>query len=96
MWNMDPQLEDSPLSPSQQAAFETHGSNCIGEVLPLTGDVGNLELELSSGEPGVRSLRPKFSQLDLALPLLLLLLLMYTGSLAAAHHPRLRWQLASG
>ena len=50
---------------------ETHGADRVGEVLLLTGDVGHLELELGSGEPGVRSLGPEIAKLNFARPLLL-------------------------
>ena len=50
---------------------KTLGANRVGEALPLTSDVGHLELQLSRGEPGVRCLRPKITELDLARPLLL-------------------------
>ena len=51
---------------------EAHGTYRVGKALPLTGDVGHLELELSSGKPGVGSLGPKLTELDFARPVLLL------------------------
>ena len=53
---------------------ETHGTHSVGEGVPLASDVGHLELEFRGGKPGIWSLRPEITQLDLALPGLLLLL----------------------
>ena len=44
----------------------------VGEAVPIAGDVGHLELEFRGGNPGIGSLRPEITQLDLALPGLLL------------------------
>ena len=52
---------------------ETHSDDCVGEALPLTGDVHHLKLHLRGGKLGVRCLRLKLAQLDLAKPPLLLL-----------------------
>ena len=62
------QVHDS----SQHA--EAHSTDGVGETVPLAGDVGLLELELSRGKPSVESLGPEIAELDLALPGLLLLL----------------------
>ena len=59
---------------------QAHGSNSLGEVFPLAGDVSHLKLELRSGKPGVWRLRPKLAQLLRARSRLLLLLLM-SGSI---------------
>ena len=45
----------------------------VGEAVPFAGDVGHLELEFRGGNPCIGSLRPEITQLDLALPGLLLL-----------------------
>ena len=59
---------------------ETHSADGVGKTLPLSGDVGHLELQFSRCKPGIRSLGPEVTELDLALPGLLLLL----GATAAA------------
>ena len=57
------------------------------EGVPLAGDVGHLELEFRGGKPGIWSLRPEITQLDLALPGLLRLLLRGLYSATATTTP---------
>ena len=56
----------------------------VGEAVPFAGDVGHLELEFRGGKPGIGSLRPEITQLDLALPGRLLLLLPYSATATPA------------
>ena len=58
---------------------EAHSADGVGKALPLSGDVGHLELQFSRCKPGIWSLGPEVAELDLALPGLLLL-----GATAAA------------
>ena len=67
-WDLH-QVHDS----SQHA--KAHSADGVGETVPLAGDVGHLKLELGRSKPGIGSLGPEITELDLALPGLLLLLL---------------------
>ena len=62
---------------------EAHGAHGMGEPVPLAGDVGHLELQVGGGEPGVRSLGPKLTQLDSAYPRLVLILLLLLSTATA-------------
>ena len=64
---------------------ESHGAHRVGEAVPLAGDVGHLKLEFRGRKPGAWSLWPEITQLDLALPgLLLLLLVLYSATATPA------------
>ena len=63
---------------------EPLGPHRVGEAVPLTGDVGHLELKFRGGKPGIWSLRPENTQRDLALPWLLLLLYSATATATPA------------
>ena len=60
---------------------ESHGAHCVGEPVPLAGDVGHLELKFRGGKPGIWSLRLEITQLDFAL---LRLLLLYSATATPA------------
>ena len=55
----------------------------VGQPVPLTGDVGHLKLQVGGGEPGVRSLGSKLTQLDSAYPRLVLILLLLLSNATA-------------